>query len=287
MNIYDTVTDQIVAQLEQGTAPWVKPWQRGSTLLPTNALTRKAYRGINMLILLMETERRYYERSQWMTYKQAASVGGQVRKGARGVPIVFYQFLEEREEGESKRLRQAILRIYTVFNVADIADLPGEFIPAHQVDPCWDPSAKAESLLSMSGARIVHGGNWAYYHTQDDRIQLPARQVFDSRGAYYATALHELVHWSGHPSRCDRQFGKRFADDSYAAEELVAELGAAFLCSHCQIAGQLQHANYIAEWLRIMKADKRAVFHAAAKAQQASDFVIRLAERSESQDIAA
>ncbi len=169
-----------------------------------------------------------------------------------------------------------MLRAFTVFNVAQIDGLP-EAITA-TARPTWEPEAKAEELLMMSGATIRYGGGQAYYHPGTDEIHLPPRNTFTRADQYYATALHELTHWTAHANRCNRQLGKRFGDDQYAMEELLAEMGSAFLGAHCRIDGQLQHASYVDHWLRVLRADKRAVFVAATKAQQAADHILRLAD---------
>jgi antirestriction protein ArdC len=168
-----------------------------------------------------------------------------------------------------------LLRTFTVFNAAQIDGLPPALV-APEVEPCsvWDASATADRILDDSGARIRHGGARAFYLVSEDLIQLPPHSAFANAGDYYATALHELTHWTGHPGRCDRPLGKRHGIDAYAFEELIAEMGAAFLTNHCRLPGKLQHASYIASWLTALRGDKRLIFSAASQAQKAADFLI-------------
>jgi len=179
-----------------------------------------------------------------------------------------------------------LLRSFTVFNVAQIDGLPPELMAVPGV--AWEPEARAEELILMSGASIRHGGAQAYYQPGTDEIHLPPRQWFPAGVRYYATALHELCHWTSHPSRCKRELGKRFGDGAYAAEELIAEIGAAFLCAHCRVDGQLEHASsYVSSWLKVLRTDKRAIFVGATKAQQAADYVLKLAQPPDLQAMAA
>ena len=173
-----------------------------------------------------------------------------------------------------------------MLNIAQIDGLPAELCAVTPVT--WAPEARAEELLLMSGAVIRHGGAQAYYQPGTDEIHLPPRQWFPTGGRYYATALHETCHWTAHPSRCNRQLGKRFGSSEYAIEELIAEIGSAFLCAHCRIDGQLEHAaSYVESWLKVLRSDARAVFVAATKAQQAADHVLKLAQPPDLQAMAA
>ena len=278
-DLYQVVTDRIVAALEVGTAPWIKPWSSDFDGVPINAGSNRPYRGVNRLLLTMEAFARGYRRNAWLTYRQAKEFGGQVRGGQRGAQIVFYRLREvpqaeiERSEDEAKPKVIPLLRAYTVFNVAQVDGLPARLNPPAPSQPAWAPQEAAEGLLSSSGAQIEHGGSMAFYSPLDDHIQLPRREAFKDAGSYYATGLHELIHWTGHPSRLDRQLGRRFGEAAYAAEELLAEMGGAFLCASCRIDGHLQHAEYIGEWLKVLKQDKRAIFTASTKAQQAADYI--------------
>ena len=281
-DLYQQVTDRIIAALEAGTPPWLPPWSGGEYSIPENLASGHRYRGINVLLLNLTASARGYERSRWLTFKQALMLGGHVRKGECGSPVVFFKPLEieDKEEVESASPRRVIplLRSFTVFNVAQVEGLDEDLCPLPEYQ--WDPLAAAETLLADSGATIQHGGNRACYRPSDDAIQLPPRAWFPSAEAYYATALHELTHWTGHPLRCNRPVGRRHSIDAYAFEELVAEMGAAFTCAHCHLPARLEHASYIESWLQALKNDKRLILTAAGKAQAAADYLLALSAPS-------
>ncbi len=267
-DIYQEITDQIIAALEQGAAPWVKPWSTAG--MPRNAVSGREYSGINTILLAMSP----YGSPLWVTYKQAEAVGGHVRKGEHGTTVVFFKSLKlsDVNNTESKEKSIPLLRSFTVFNVQQIDELPEKFILSSkpQIDNFAD-NEHAEMYLGK--AVIEHGKDRACFIPSADVIHMPNKIDFKSVSDYYATGLHELTHWTGHRSRLARDFNGRFGDAAYAFEELVAELGAAFLCAHCSIDGQLQHASYIQSWLKVLKTDKRAIFTAAASARRASEFV--------------
>jgi antirestriction protein ArdC len=273
-NIYEVVTARIVAALEAGTPPWVRPWSGEAEPVPVNAGSRRAYRGINRLLLTLEGQARGFSRSAWLTYRQALELGGQVRGGEHGSTVVFYRQLEvQAEEDTTKKRVVPLLRSFTVFNVAQVDGLP-ERIAQPAPPPAWSPLDEAERLLVESGAIIEHGGFSAFYRPADDVIQLPDRGCFAAADDYYATATHELSHWTGHPSRCNRQLTGRFGQDAYAMEEMIAEISSAFVCAHLRIDGRLQHASYVDHWLQVLRADKRAIFTASTKAQAAADYLL-------------
>lgn len=277
-DIYQTVTDQIIQALEAGTPPWLPSWQGGEFSLPENFASGHRYRGINILLLHLAAMNRSYNVSRWLTFKQALELGGHVRKGESGTQIVFFKQLEIAEQvdaGDPQRRIIPLLRSFTVFNIAQVDGLPESSIPALPMHE-WDSLAAAEMLLADSGARIQHGGNRAYYRPSDDIIQLPPREWFPTAADYYATALHELTHWTGAPSRCNRPLGRRHGIDAYAYEELVAEMGAAFACAHCHLPARMEHASYIDSWLQALRNDKRLILSAASKAQAAADYLLEL-----------
>ena len=279
-DIYQAVTDRIIAALEAGTPPWVCPWVRSpEQAYPANLGTGRHYRGINVLLLNMQQMANGYPLNRWLTYQQANAIGGQVRKGEAGTQIIFYKMLdiEGRQEAAANdagnRKVVPLLRSFTVFNAAQVDGLERLIVPA-ALPEGWTPVAAAEELLSRSGAVIRHGGDRAFYRPADDSIQLPPPAMFPEATAYYGVALHELTHWTSHESRCNRVLTGRQHIDSYAFEELIAEMGAAFLCGHCGIKAELQHASYISTWLSALKNDKRLIFTAASAAQRAADFLI-------------
>ena len=282
-DLYRTVTDRIVAGLERGTPPWVRPWSTITDAIPVNAQSRRPYRGINFALLSLEAASSGHPVNRWLTYRQAMELGGQVRRGEHGSMVVFWQLRNVAATAETFSDEAVpslptkvypLLRAYTVFNVAQVDGLPTTLSAPGRV--AWEPEARAEELLLMSAASIRHGGTKAFYSPASDEVHLPSRAAFASAASYYNVALHELTHWTGHPSRCHRQLTGRFGDAAYAAEELVAELGSAYLCAHCRLDGELRHESYLASWLKVLRADKRAIFTAATLAQRAADYVLRL-----------
>ena len=277
-DLYKEVTDRIVAAIESGTPPWVRPWSQTTDPRPANAATQRPYRGINSLLLGFEAQLKGYPHNRWLTFRQAAKLGARVQKNAQGTSVVFYKLREvpeaQPEVSETPKKRVIpLLRAFTVFNVAQIDGLPAG-LTAPPIPHSWDAQAEAEQLINTSGAEVRHGGNHAYYDRALDTIHLPSGGAFADRGGYYATALHELAHWTGHPARCNRSLAGRFGDSAYAMEELIAELSSAYLCAHCRIDGRLQHAAYVRGWLPVLKNDKRAIFTASSKAQAAADYLL-------------
>lgn len=273
MDIYQEVTNRIIASLEAGAPAWVQPWKNNSpTGLPYNAGTGRRYSGVNVALLWAEAADRGYASSGWLTYKQAQAVGGQVRRGEKGTKVVFWRMREVRDADTGELEQIPLAAMFTVFNEAQIDGLKP--VTAEPVS-VFTGHGGAEACISQSGASIHHGGNRAFYSPAADQITLPERSQFKSPADYYATALHELVHWSGHASRLNRSLKGRFGDEAYAAEELIAELGAAFLCASLGVEGKLQHEGYIASWLRVLKNDKRAIFTASSAAQKAADFLLK------------
>ena len=272
-DIYQQVTDRIIASLEQGTAPWLKPWAEGKcgTAGPFNAVTGRPYNGINWLVL---------GSGGWLTFKQAKELGGSVRKGEKGTQIVFWSFpkIKDSETGEEKVVPFA--KGYTVFAVEQCDGLDTAKLKAPQ--PIVAGETNINVIAALAGAQVRHGGSKAFYSPSTDHVQMPSLEAFESADAYAGTLAHELVHWTGHQSRCDRQFGKRFGDDAYAFEELVAEIGSAFVCAQTGIPLEgLQHDRYVASWLKVLKGDKRAIFTASSQAKKAAEFLLASAEEEE------
>ena len=283
-DIYQTVTDKLIAELEAGTAPWVRPWSGDADPVPRNALSQRPYRGINQVLLGMESFGHGYSTNQWLTFRQAHRLGGHVRKGEHGALIIYYEsrLVEKAEaeplaDGQEPEKRYIpLLKVFTVFNLDQIEALPDEY-RVFSTDGTWNSEELPERIMTLSGAQIRHQGFRAFYSPPNDLIYLPSREHFADSPAYYGTALHELCHWTGNPSRLGRKLGRRFGEAAYAMEELVAEMGAAFLAAHCRLDGRLQHASYIASWLEVLQRDKRAVFVAAAQAQKAADYLLEQA----------
>ena len=280
-DVYQSVTNQIIAALETGTPPWVCPWQAGSgDLAPANLSSGRPYRGINVLLLNLRALSSGYSANRWMTFQQARGLGACVRKGEEGTPVVFFKMLERDSamplaaNDQPGRNVIPLLRTFTVFNAAQIDGLPEALLPVPRAIAGWKGCEVAEMVLKSSGADIRHGGSRAFYSPSRDVIQMPERGAFATADEYYRVALHELTHWSGHPSRCSRTLSSRAHIEAYAFEELVAEMGSAFLTNYCGLPGQLQHASYIDNWLQALRNDKRLIFTAASLAQKAADYLL-------------
>ncbi len=270
--VYQIVTDRIINLLEQGVCPWRRPWK---STLAQNLVSRKPYQGINSLVLNSLA----FESPYWATFKQAKDLGGNVKRGEHGTPIIFWKWLE-RESEAGKAEKFPMLRYYTVFNAAQcegLADkLPGTPAAAREILPC-------ESVIAsyQGGPGIqIDGGDRAFYRPSTDSVHMPARESFESAESWYSVLFHELTHSTGHEKRLARfespdQF--LFASSSYSKEELVAEMGAAFLCGETGISRDLENsAAYIESWLRVLRQSKnsRLIVEAAGKAQKAADLIL-------------
>jgi antirestriction protein ArdC len=268
-DLYRAVTDNIIKSLEAGTAPWVRPWTvKGvSGVMPTNYASKRAYSGINICILWDAQICNAWTSPLWLTFKQAAAIGVNVRKGEKGTPIVYTNKIVVKNDDDDTRLIP-FLKVFYVFNISQLEGLPEE-APKEVLKP----DDRVQSFITATKAEIRHGGDRACYVPSKDCIVLPNAPAFDTYEHYQATALHELIHFSGHPSRLNRDLKVRFGTCAYAAEELIAELGAAFLCAHLGIKGELRHAEYLANWLELLKEDDRAIFTAASKASVAADYL--------------
>lgn len=277
-DVYSQITDRIVEALENGTAPWQQPWETPISLpLRHNG---QAYQGINIVILWLETFEKGYSSPYWMTYKQAQELGGQVRKGERAQHIVYATTVTKTESddtGEEIDKTFGFLKSYAVFNANQIDGLPEHYYPiATPVDQSVPGLEQAETFFNQVGATVEHGGAKAFYSIDRDKIRMPNVADFKDLASYYAVRAHETIHWTRHSSRLDRSFGrKRFGDEGYAMEELVAEIGSAFLCADLGITSEVRedHSAYIAAWLQVLKNDKRAIFTAASHAQRAFSFL--------------
>jgi antirestriction protein ArdC len=287
MDVYQTVTDRIVAMIERGAGEWRMPWhaahtgEPGSPVAMPRNVTGRAYRGVNVPLLWAAAEAFGYASPVWATYRQWQERGAQVHRGEKSTLVVFWKRIEvqteaEGDDGDGDTETRLIARGYAVFNAAQVDgyDPPP---PAGGAAKRPEPQRieGAEAFFHNAGAIVRHGGNRAFYTTAGDYIQMPELRQFVAADRYYSTLAHEHVHWTGAAHRCAREFGRRFGDEAYAFEELVAELGAAFLCADLGLSNEPRpdHAAYLAGWLRVLKGDKRAIFTAASKAQAAADFL--------------
>jgi len=287
-DIYERITTRIVESLEAGVRPWLKPWNAEHA---AGKITRplrhngQPYSGINVFMLWMEAEARGYTAPIWMTFRQAKELGAHVRKGEKGAQVVYANTItkteRDAETGDEEERTIPFMKGYTVFNVEQIEELPAHYY-AKAAEPTLEPDeriAEVEVFLDATGATVAHGGNQAFYMPSEDRIQMPPFEFFQDRESYYATRLHETVHWTKHASRLNRSFGrKRWGDEGYAMEELVAEIGSAFLSADLGITPEVRddHAAYIASWLNVLKNDKRAIFTASGHAQRAATYLHEL-----------
>lgn len=293
-DVYSRITDRIIADLEQGVRPWMKPWNAEHA---AGRITRplrhngQPYNGINVLMLWSAAMDRGYSAPIWMTYKQAAEMGAHVRKGEKGELVVYANKITrtetDAETGEDEERTIPFLKGYTVFNVEQVEGLPAQFYEL--AEPILDPVQRieaADAFFTATRADIRHGGNMAYYAIGSDHIQMPPFESFRDAESYYATLAHEATHWTRHPTRLERDFGRKsWGDAGYAREELVAELGSAFLAADLGLTLEPRddHAAYLGHWLSVLKEDKRAIFSAAAHAQRAADFLNGLQPKRQEQ----
>ena len=294
-SLYEEVTAKIISELEAGRLPWVQPWDsRGlGPALPHNAVTRRSYSGINVLLLWGGLVERGFATQAWLTFRQAQAAGGSVRKGERGTSIVFADRFTP--EAEAQRARACgteprsipFLKRFTVFNVDQCDGLPPDFTVVTTPLPERETVPAAEALIAASGADFRIGGARAFYVPALDYVQVPPQPAFRAQIDYYRTALHELGHWTGHPSRLGRDLGHAFGTQGYAREELCAELASAFLCAALGIRPTVRHADYIGSWLEVLRSDNRAVFQAARNASRAADFLLAFRGEAQATECAA
>ena len=296
-DVYQKITDRIVSDLEHGVRPWLKPWNAGNgegrIMRPLRA-NGIPYQGINVLMLWSEAIEKGFASAIWMTFKQAVALNANVRKGEHGSLVVYADKITrtetDRETGEDSEREIPFMKGYTVFNTEQIEGLPAHFYP--QPAPHTETVQRverAETFFAATGANVVHGGSRACYVPSTDNVHMPYIDFFRDAESYYATLAHETTHWTRHPSRLDRNFGrKRFGDEGYAMEELVAELGSAFLSADIELTPEVRedHASYIASWIKVLKNDKRAIFTAASHAQRAANFLHSLQKAAVTTDAA-
>ncbi len=281
-DIYETITNKVITDLEQGARPWHRPWTGGkatsSRPLRANGIP---YQGINVVLLWLEAAAKGYVSPTWMTFKQAQAAGGCVRKGEKGSMVVYANAITRTETnadtGADDERRIPFLKSYTVFNVAQIDGLPVAPVlpePADRLTEA-DRIEAAEAFFRAVGATVRHGGTRAFYMPAVDGITMPPFAAFESPVSYYSVLGHEHIHWTGHRTRLDRLEALGRKSEGYAREELVAELGAAFLCADLGLADQPRedHAAYLATWLKVLRDDKRAIVAAAGAASRALTFL--------------
>lgn len=285
-DVYTQVTNRIITMLEEGTPPWKKPWGTGHMELPRRH-NGEPYHGVNTLLLWAEALDKGYGSPTWMTAKQAEELHGQVKPDQTKCQVVFVsQTMRPYTDakGEEKKRPVPFMRSYFVYNVEQIEGLPDSYYAqSAQLLAVQERNVRLEAFFSATQAKIFHGGNRACYVISRDEIHMPPFEAFPQLEGYYATLAHETVHWTRHPSRLNRDMGrKKWGDEGYAKEELVAELGSAFLCAALQITPEVRedHAAYVGSWLEALKGDKRFIFTAASHAQKAADYLQSLGRKS-------
>ncbi|GHD21274.1 ArdC family protein [Tianweitania populi] len=278
-DIYQQITNRIIQQLENGVRPWLRPWEtNGLPVRPTRS-TGEPYRGINVLVLWDAASQAGYSSPYWFTFKQALALNACVKKGERGTFVVYAGSMEKTEQsetGEDIERRIPFLKSYAVFNAEQIEGLDAKYYPvAPEPKATGERLAQVDRFVENTGVDLRHGGNRAFYNGGLDFVQMPNFEQFSTPEGYAATLCHEVVHWSGHEARLNRTFGKRFGDQAYAREELVAEIGSAFLGVDLgvSIEPREDHAAYLESWLKCLKEDKRAIFQAASAAERAAGFL--------------
>jgi antirestriction protein ArdC len=290
-DLHQEITARVVARLKAGVVPWRQPWSgKGHGVMPRNAITSRAYRGANVVLLWSRAQESGFSNPRWLTFKQAREAGGSVRKGEKGETVIYVSKIIKIEDDGSKRTIP-FLKAYTVFNIAQCDGLPAGIVDPDAAElvarrSVVSPNTRdefADAFMGATGATIRHGEARAYYRPIDDLVNLPPFETFINASAYYGVAFHELGHWSGSPKRLDRAFGKRFGDQAYSAEELVAELTSAFLCAEFAFDNDGADAAYIAHWIAFLTDHSKAIVTAAAAASRAVEFMRSLALSDDSE----
>jgi antirestriction protein ArdC len=279
-NLHQEITDRIVARLKAGVCPWRQPWSgKGYGVMPRNAVTDRAYSGVNVLLLWSRAQETGYADPRWLTFNQAKEIGANVRKGEKGETVIFMsKIIKEDKDGARRAI--PFLKSFTVFNVAQIDNLAAKIVDPDTAAHVINPDARdatIDEFVASTSAVVRHGESRAYYATAGDFINLPLFETFTNSHCYYGTLAHELTHWSGHATRLNRTFGKRFGDSTYAAEELVAELGGAFVCAEFGIDCEEPSAAYLATWIERLEQNDGLLVAAASAASRAVEYLRGLA----------
>lgn len=283
-SLYDEITNKIICELEAGRVPWVQPWgtaaAKAPLAMPKSAATGRRYSGINVLILWGAATERAFTGQSWLTFRQALSLGGHVRQGERGTTVVyadrFVPVDEKRRAIADGEEAQAIpfLKRFTVFNTDQCDGLPAEIATTAPPPPPSLIEPRVEDLIKATRIDFRIGGNRAFYAPAEDYVQVPPPQAYFEPINWHRTALHELAHASGHPSRLNRDLSGSYGTRKYAFEELIAEISAAFSCASLGIVPTVRHADYIGSWLEVLREDNRAIVRAASQASNVADYLL-------------
>ncbi len=292
-DVYAEVTQRFVDALKNGAAPWIKPWSEGVSNAgrPTNAVTGREYSGINVTILWTAARANGFVKDQWLTFNQASEAGGHVTRGQKGTLAILYRDVNvKRKDGAGTVLLDEtgkpvldtikLIKGFTLFNVEQCSDLPTEIL-SDQREPAgpteWDSCQKVDEMLARHEIEVKHNGDNAVYDPKGDLIRMPPRQAFVSKHGYYSTLLHETSHWTGHPTRLDRPgiaVARSTELDVYAYEELIAEIGSAFLCAEFGVRGEMRHEGYVLSWIKALENDSKAIFTSSAAAWKARCYLL-------------
>lgn len=274
VDVYTIVTERIIKMLEENKVPWKKPWK---SHMPTNMISKKEYRGLNVFMLSLTD----YSSNYWMTFKQVNQLGGKIKKGEKGYPVVYWKYNEYTKEvdGENVTRKAPLFRYYLVFNLDQTENIPEKKIPViNETVKETDSIKLAEEIVRKYKDKptIRHDRKSAFYVLEDDVIHMPPKKDFNTIEDYYSTLFHEMIHSTGHKSRLDRMTKTYFGSEKYSKEEIVAELGASFLCNNCNIANSTikASAEYIRSWIAALKNDKKLIVQASSKAQKAADYIL-------------
>ncbi len=299
-DIYARITEKLVAALEQGVRPWVQPWSAGHVKGRVTRPLRyngEPYTGMNVLLLWSEAMARGFASPMWMTFRQASELDAHVRKGESGATVVYasrFKRTETDARGDEVEREIPFLKAYTVFNCDQIEGLPDHYRvrPAQPVPDPIERIAHADRFFGNTRAVIRHGGNKAFFAPSSDHVQMPPFESFRDAASYYAVLGHECVHWAGAAHRLNRDLSRYHQDRSERArEELIADIGASFLCADLGLVPELEprldHASYVASWLKVLENDRKAIFAAAAHAQRAVTYLHGLQPEAEAEREAA
>lgn len=297
------ITNQFVNALHSGAPPWIRPWNspKAINILPSNAITGRRYSGVNITILWSAAATRGYTNDRWLTYAQAQQVGATVEKGEQATTVVFYRTLqvmekdedgtpELDEKGQPKFRTVKLMKGIPLFNIEQCASVPRRILAQESQTPEkpeWQINQEVEDFVKKTGAMIRHDGVTALYIPKEDYILMPPKTAFESNAGYYSTILHELAHWTGNKSRLAREGIVKnciHCSEKYGYEELIAEIGSAYLCALFGIHGEMRHEGYVISWIRMMENDPNVIFKASAQAWQATEYLMALCEEQKDPD---
>lgn len=273
-DIFEQTTNTVIRQLEEGVPPWVRLWRdskrKGSGMLPSNLVSGKLYSGSNVLLLWLSAIANGHQPMQYCTYHQANGIGARVRKGQRAAAHLIFNKPFKSEVDEREHI---VAKLFTVFHISQLEEVPEQYFIDLTDDGARSSHEQATALVDGSTIKVNHGGNQNFYSRETDEVWVPPCSTFSNGENYWQMLNHQLILAVGHQSRLNREFSKRFGNDAKAFEELVAELGSAFLCARLGIPAEFRSSSYIENWLKILKQDAQSIFTAASHAGRAADWL--------------